>query len=94
MSCSALALRKATPWLLARFSNFERPEHAPRSPAWTHTCAVVYGRCPCVPRNRERENRPVTGREIFCIPKKKPFYTCYVGRGSIMLLYILMYMLC
>ena len=71
LSCSALGSRKATPWLLARFREFERPEHAPWSPAWTHTFTVVCRRPPCVPRSRERENRPAAGREKFCIPEKK-----------------------
>ena len=67
----ALADRKAIPWLLARFRDFELLEHAPRSPAGTHTCTVVYRRIPCVPRSRERENRPTAEREKFCIPEKK-----------------------
>ena len=54
----ALAGCKAIPRLLARFRDFERPEHAPRSPAGTHTCTVVYRRPPCVPRSRERKKRP------------------------------------
>ena len=44
LTCSALVLRKATPCLLARFGDLERPEHTPWSPAWTHTCTVVYRR--------------------------------------------------
>ena len=35
--------------VIARFRDFERPEHAPRSPAGTQTCTVVYRRFPCVP---------------------------------------------
>ena len=35
---------------------------APRSPAGTHTCVVVYTRTPCVPRSRQREKRPAAGR--------------------------------
>ena len=49
--------RKAPPWLLVRFREFEGPEHAPRSPAWTHTCTVVYRRPPLralQPRAREK----------------------------------------
>ena len=41
-----------------RFCDFERREHASRSPAGTYACTVVYGRTPCVPRSREREKRP------------------------------------
>ena len=44
--------------LLARFRDFERPEHAPRSPPGTQTSAVVYRRVPCVPRSRERRKDP------------------------------------
>ena len=62
------------PWLLARFCDFERPEHAPWSPGGTHTCAVVYRRAPCVPRGQEREKRPATGKEKFySIPEKNTF---------------------
>ena len=67
----ALAGRKAILLLLARFGDFERPGHAPRSPAGTHTCTVVYKRVPCVPRSREREERPSAGRAKFCIPETK-----------------------
>ena len=48
--------------LLARFSDFGGPEHAPRSPAGTSTCTVVYTRVHSVPRSREREKRPAAGR--------------------------------
>ena len=65
-----IAGRKAIPWLFARFRNFERPEHAPWSPAKTHTC-TVYRRVPCVPRGRERQKRPAAARENLCIPGKK-----------------------
>ena len=58
----ALAGRKAIPWLLAGFGDFERPEHASRSPAGTHTCTVGYKWLPCVPSSREREKRPAAGR--------------------------------
>ena len=67
----ARAGRKAIPWLLARFLDFERPEHAPRSPAGTHTCTIVHRQVPCVPRSREREKRPAAGREKFCILEQK-----------------------
>ena len=73
---SAVARRKGILWLLARFRDFERPEHATRSPVGTHTCTVVYRRVPCVPRSRERETRPAAGREKFCIPEKR-LYTQY-----------------
>ena len=54
LPCSALPPRTATPRLLARFRDFECPEHAPRSPPGTQTCAV-YRRPPCVPPSRERQ---------------------------------------
>ena len=63
--------RKAIPWLLARFRDFERPEHAPLTPAGTQTCTVVYRRVPCVPRSREREKRPAAGRYFFLYSGKK-----------------------
>ena len=47
------------------------PEHAPRSPAATHTCAVVYTQARCVPRGREREKRPAAGREMNGHVQKK-----------------------
>ena len=72
-----VAPRKATPCLLARFRDFERPEHAPRSPAGTHTCAVMYRRAPCVPRSREREKRPTGAGEKRANVKNK-IYTEYI----------------
>ena len=71
LTCSALAPRKLTPYLLARFRDFERPEHAPRSPPGTQTWAAVYRRAPCVPRNREREKRPTGAGEKRANVKKK-----------------------
>ena len=61
VSCSALPPWKATPRLLARFHDFKRPEHAPRSPPGTQSCAVVYRWAPSVPRSRERVKRPKGG---------------------------------
>ena len=61
---------KAILWLLARFRDFERPEHAPRSPAGTHTCTVMYTRVPCMPRSRKREQRPEAGKKNVHIPGK------------------------
>ena len=68
----ALAGRKANPRRHARFRDFEHPEHAPRSPAGTHTWAVVYTRPPCMLRSQEREKRPAAGREKFCFPQLLP----------------------
>ena len=53
----SIASRKAITRLLARFRDFEHPEHAPRSLAGTYTCAVVYRRPSCVTHSREREKR-------------------------------------
>ena len=69
-----LAGRKVIPWLLARFRDFERPVHARRNPAGTGTFAMVYRRPPCVPRSREREKRPVAGRESYVFRKQTIFY--------------------
>ena len=66
----ALAGRKAIPRLLTRFRDFKRAKHTPRSPAGTHTCAVVYRRPPCVPCTREREERPTGAKENRASVKK------------------------
>ena len=49
--------------VVASFRDSVPPEHGPRTSAGAHTCAVVYGRAPCVPRSREHENRAAAGRE-------------------------------
>ena len=69
----ALAGRKALPRLVARFRNFERPEHAPRIPAGTHTCAVVYRRPPCVPCSREREKNSRPELKVLYSAKRAHF---------------------
>ena len=56
---------------LLRFRDFERPEHAPRSPAGTRTCAGVYRRPPCVPRRRERQKVPTGAGEKRATVQKK-----------------------
>ena len=71
LSCSALAPRKAIPWLLAGSCDFERPKHATRSLLGTKTCAVVYRRPPCVARRREREKRPTGAGEKRVHVEKK-----------------------
>ena len=43
--------------------DFNPPEHVPRTSTRAYTCAVVFGRAPCVPRSREHEKRPGAGRE-------------------------------
>ena len=45
-SCLAqlIARRNTSPRSLARFHDLDFPEHAPRSPAGTHACVVVYTR--------------------------------------------------
>ena len=43
--------------VLANFRDFNPPEHVPRTSARAHTCAVVFGRAPCVPRSREHERK-------------------------------------
>ena len=42
--------------------DFEPPEHAPRTSAGAHTCAVVFGWAPGV-WSREHEKRPAARRE-------------------------------
>ena len=61
---------ESSPVILARFRVFERPEHAPRSPPGTQTCAVVYRLVPFVPRSRERDKRPTGAREKRANVKK------------------------
>ena len=41
--------------------DFEPPEQVPRTSVRAHTCAVVFGRAPCVPRSREHQQRPAAG---------------------------------
>ena len=62
---------ESDPVVTCQISLLERPEHAPRSPAGTQTCTVVYRRVPCMPRRREREKRPEAGTENLHIPGKK-----------------------
>ena len=69
----ALAGRKAIPSLLARFRDFERPEHAPRSPAGTHTCTVVYRRAPACPASESARKKLRPEEECFVFRKKKSF---------------------
>ena len=62
--------RKAIPSLLDSWRDFERPEHVPRSPAASQTCAS-YTRAPPVPRSRKRGERPAAGRETVSDGQKK-----------------------
>ena len=55
--------------------DFERPEHAPRSPAGTHTCAVAYRRTPRVPAAESARNASLPEDKIFVFWKKIPFNT-------------------
>ena len=71
--------------------DFEPAEHVPRTSTSAQTCAVVFGRVPCVPRSREHEKRPAAGREKNADEQKKthvyivtgfPFGVCDVkSRG-------------
>ena len=75
LTCSALAPRKLTPYLLARFRDFERPEHAPRSPPGTQTsnlrCGVQAGPLRA-PQQRARAKTHVRRRKACkYILKKK-----------------------
>ena len=68
---SALARRNTIPWLLC-----ESPEHALRSPAGTHTCAVMYRRPPWrAPQAESAKNDPRPEEKNFCIPEKSAFHT-------------------
>ena len=68
--------RKAIPWLLARFCDFERQEHAPRRPAGTYAFTVVYpGGSPACPA-AESAIKDRWLEEKSCVFRQKyPFYT-------------------
>ena len=55
--------------------DLEPPEHVPRTSARAYTCAVVFGRAPCVPRSGEYEKRPAAGKEKNVTVLKKHIYT-------------------
>ena len=55
-----LSARNHSPWGRA---TLDPPEHAPRTSVRTQSCAVVFGRAPCVLRIREHETRPPVGGE-------------------------------
>ena len=62
---------KAIPRLRARLSDFERPQHASRSPAGTHTCNVVYRRASLrAPQSRVPEKTRGRRRKACKCPKK------------------------
>ena len=70
----AQAGRKAIPWLLATFHDFERLEPAPRSPAETRTCTVVYRRTPLrAPQPRAREKTRYRNRKKCRLENKVIF---------------------
>ena len=59
-------------------SDSEPPEHVLRTSARSHTCAVVLGRAPCVPRGREHDKHdkiPVARREEKADAPKKHIST-------------------
>ena len=70
------------PRLLARFIDFERPEHAPRSPAGIQTCVQGTGAPPaCRPAAESARNDPRAPEKSVQIKKKKKkrthIYTWY-----------------
>ena len=67
--------RNASSCLLANFRDFEPREHVRRTLARDHTCAVVFGRAPCVPRSREQEKRPASRRNM---PMRKKNTCIYI----------------
>ena len=54
--------------------DFELPGHVPRNSARAHTCAVAFGRAPCMPWSREHESRPAVRREKMPMCKKTHLY--------------------
>ena len=78
----AIARRKAIPRLLARSHYFERPEHAPWSPAGTHTCATVYTRAPAYPAAEGARNDPRPAEQGMQMCKNSAFGTYAICRVS------------
>ena len=64
----ARAGRKAIPRLLASSRAFAQPGHSTRSPAGSHTCAMINKRAPGGSRSREREKRQPAETEQLCVP--------------------------
>ena len=76
-----LSPRKATPRILARFRDFERTEHARRTPPGIQTCAVVCRRPLYVPRSLEREKRPMgAGEKRANVNEKTHWYIAIIYR--------------
>ena len=71
-----LADRKAIERLLARFGDFERPGPAPRRPAGTHICSVVYRWPPACTAAENAGKRPRPEEKSFVLRKKKQIHTC------------------
>ena len=55
--------------------DFEPPDHVPRASAMAETCAVVFGRAPCVPQRRQNEKNHAAGKEKNADLVRKRIYT-------------------
>ena len=73
--CRGLDALTCSECLLVGTCDFEPPELVPRTSARAHTCALVFGRAPCVPQNREHEKRPMAEREKNADVHNKNIYT-------------------
>ena len=62
-------------WLLARFHDFERPEHPPRSPAGTQTCTFGTSGSPACPAAESARQDQRSDEQRFVFRKKSQFYT-------------------
>ena len=60
-----LGVAERNPVKKSSSSDFERPEHAPRSPAEAQTCTAVYAQPSCVPRVESARNDPWPGEKSF-----------------------------
>ena len=59
------------PVIISQFSLLQPPEHVPRTSVRAHTCTLVFGWAPCVPRRQEHEKRPAATREKNADGQKK-----------------------
>ena len=85
----ALPGRKAIPRLLASSSDFERPEHAPRSPAWTH---VYMHRSARADPLRAPQPRAVSSQHP--LPEEQKLAACSATKGRTQTYYQCMVTLC
>ena len=82
-TCEVLGCQKQIAWLFASFRDFEPPEHVPRTSVRAYTCAAGFTAASCLPRSRERENRPPGGRaKNFDVQETSFSYIVVQGSSS------------